>query len=57
MINKYKNFINEEVGLRNIKKITAGHNTCEIYFHKDLDGVTSAVAMKEFLKTYYKIVS
>ena len=55
MINKYKNFINEEVGLRNIKKITAGHNTCEIYFHKDLDGVTSAVAMKEFLKTYYKI--
>ena len=52
---KYKNFINEEVGLKNLKKITKGHTTCEIYFHKDLDGVTSALAMKEFLKTYYQI--
>lgn len=55
MIKKYNNFINEEVGLKNLKKITKGHTTCEIYFHKDLDGVTSAIAMKEFLKTYYQI--
>jgi len=55
MMKKYKNFINEEVGLKNLKKITKGHTTCEIYFHKDLDGVTSALAMKEFLKTYYQI--
>jgi hypothetical protein len=52
---KYIEFIKEEVGLRNLKKITKGMKSCEIYFHKDLDGVTSAVAMKEFLKNYYQI--
>jgi len=52
---KYAEFINEEVGLRNLRKITKGYKTCEIYFHKDLDGVTSALAMKEFLKNYYSI--
>jgi len=46
---------NEEVGLRDISKFAKLHSTCEIYFHKDLDGVTSALAMKGFLKTYYKI--
>jgi hypothetical protein len=55
MIKKYANFINEEVGLRNLKKITKDIKNCEIYFHKDLDGVTSAIAMKEFLKNYYQI--
>jgi hypothetical protein len=55
MLRKYKQFLNEEVGLKNLKSITKGHTTCEIYFHKDLDGVTSAIAMKEFLKTYYGI--
>lgn len=46
---------NEEVGLRDISKFAKLHNTCEIYFHKDLDGVTSALAMKGFLETYYRI--
>jgi hypothetical protein len=46
---------NEEVGLRNISNLAKLHKTCEIYFHKDLDGVTSALAMKGFLKTYYQI--
>ena len=55
MIKKYFNFINEEVGLRNLTKITKGYKKCEIYFHQDLDGVTSALAMKEFLKNYYQI--
>ena len=55
MLKNYKHFLNEEVGLRNLKKITKDHTKCEIYFHKDLDGVTSAIAMKEFLKTYYQI--
>lgn len=55
MLKKYKNFLNEEVGLRNLKRIVKDHKSCEIYFHKDLDGVTSAIAMKEFLKTYYQI--
>ena len=52
---KYGQFINEEVGLRNISKIAKLHKTAEIYFHKDLDGVTSALAMKTFLKNYYQI--
>lgn len=55
MIRKYQNFINEEVGLRGISKFAKLHKTAEIYFHKDLDGVTSALAMKEFLKNYYQI--
>ena len=45
---------NEEVGLRKIAKFAKLHKTCEIYFHKDLDGVTSALAMKGFLETYYQ---
>ena len=52
---KYTEFVNEEVGLRNIKAITKGYKECEIYFHKDLDGVTSALAMSVFLKNYYQI--
>ena len=80
--------INEEVGLRNLKKIAKGLDTmdqalvgtkrleknplstanmsdvssiiggnrkCEIYFHKDLDGVTSALAMKQILWNQYQI--
>ncbi len=56
-ISKFNNWskTNEEVGLRNIAKFAKLHKTCEIYFHKDLDGVTSALAMKGFLKTYYQI--
>jgi len=51
----FKDFINEEVGLRNIKSIVKGYDKCEIYFHKDLDGICSALAMKGYLKTYYGI--
>lgn len=52
---KYNSFVNEEVGIRNLKAIIGTLRTCEIYFHKDLDGVTSALAMKQFLKTYYQV--
>jgi len=52
---KYVEFLKEEVGLRNLTKITKGYKNCEIYFHQDLDGITSALAMKEFLKNYYQI--
>jgi hypothetical protein len=55
MLKKYVEFINEEVGLRNIKSLLKGEDTCEIYFHKDLDGVTSALAMKYYLETYYNV--
>jgi len=56
-IKRFENWekTNEEVGLRNIAKFAKLHKTCEIYFHKDLDGVTSALAMKGFLETYYQI--
>jgi hypothetical protein len=80
--------INEEVGLRNLKKIAKSLDRmdqalvgsksleknpsqaanmkdvtdivgslrkCEMYFHKDLDGVTSALAMKQILKGQYQI--
>lgn len=80
--------INEEVGLRNLKKIAKSldridqalvgsssleknpsqsanmkdvsdivksSRKCEMYFHKDLDGVTSALAMKQILKGQYQI--
>jgi hypothetical protein len=80
--------VNEEVGLRNLKKIAKSldrmdqalvgsksleknpsqsanmkdvtdivkdSRKCEMYFHKDLDGVTSALAMKQILKGQYQI--
>lgn len=55
MIIKYSDFLNEEVGLRNLSKITKNHKEMEIWFHKDLDGVCSALAIKEFFDRYYQI--
>ena len=43
------------MGLKNIKNISKKYKKCEIYFHMDLDGVTSALAMKYYLETYYNI--
>lgn len=52
---KYLSFVNEEVGIKNLKSVTDGYKNCEIWFHKDLDGVCSALAFKYFFKTYYSI--
>lgn len=57
MLKRYNHFVNEEVGLRNISKIVSSHkkehgNNFEIWFHQDLDGVTSALAMKNYLERY-----
>jgi len=60
MIKKYNSFhqkINEESGLRNISNVISNHkanngNNFEIWFHQDLDGVTSALAMKYYLEKY-----
>lgn len=60
MYKKYQDFrtkINEESGIRNINKIVQDHldtgsNDFEIWFHQDLDGVTSALAMKKYLESY-----
>ena len=52
---KYHEFITEEVGFRNLKKIAQKYSTSEIYFHQDLDGVCSALSMKYFLEKFYNI--
>ena len=39
-----------ESGLRDINQLKKRYPKAEIYFHQDLDGVTTAVAMKEYLE-------
>lgn len=39
-----------ETGLRNIKLLSNRYPKAKIYFHQDLDGVTTAIAMKEYLE-------
>ena len=39
-----------ESGLRNISALKKRYPKAEIYFHQDLDGVTTAIAMKEYLE-------
>jgi len=41
-----------EMGIRNMKSIGKEYKTAEIYFHIDLDGVTSAIGIKEYLRRY-----
>ena len=37
-------------GIKNIKQIASKYTEAEIYFHQDLDGVTTALAMKKYLE-------
>ena len=46
-----KNIIVES-GIRDINKIADRYQKAKIYFHQDLDGVTTAIAMKEYLAQY-----
>ena len=39
-----------ESGLRDITKLSKRYPKAKIYFHQDLDGVTSALAMKHYLE-------
>jgi len=39
-----------ETGLRNIKALADRYKKAKIYFHQDLDGVTTALAMKHYLE-------
>jgi len=41
-----------ESGLRNITNLAKEYNKAEIYFHEDLDGITSAIGMKTYLRNY-----
>ena len=40
----------KESGLRNIKALADRYPKAKIYFHQDLDGVTTALAMKNYLE-------
>lgn len=40
----------KESGLRNIKDLAERYPKAKIYFHQDLDGVTTALAMKNYLE-------
>jgi len=46
---QYKQLINES-GIRDISKLRARYKMAKIYFHQDLDGVTTAIAMKAYLE-------
>ena len=39
-----------ETGIRNINALKKRYQKAEIYFHQDLDGVTTAIAMKKYLE-------
>ena len=44
-----KNLISES-GIRNIRQLSKRYKKAKIYFHQDLDGVTTAIAMKQYLE-------
>ena len=46
---QYKRLINES-GIRDINQISKRYQKAKIYFHQDLDGVTTAIAMKNYLE-------
>jgi len=41
-----------ESGIRDIKALSQRYPKAEIYFHQDLDGVTTAIAMKSYLEQH-----
>lgn len=46
-----------ESGLRDIKSLSNRYKKAEIYFHQDLDGVTTAITMKKYLENNgFKVV-
>jgi hypothetical protein len=45
------NSINES-GIQRMKSAVSGFENAEIFFHQDLDGVVTAIAMKEYLRRY-----
>jgi len=42
----------KESGIRNINKLAQRYKKAKIYYHMDLDGVTTALAMKNYLEKY-----
>jgi len=48
---QYKMLIKES-GIRDINNLAKRYKKAKIYFHQDLDGVTTAIAMKNYLEQY-----
>jgi ABC-type uncharacterized transport system substrate-binding protein len=42
----------KESGIRDINNIAKRYKKAKIYFHQDLDGVTTAIAMKNYLEQH-----
>ena len=40
-----------ESGIRNIRELSDRYQKAKIYFHQDLDGVTTAIAMRDYLES------
>lgn len=53
---KLKNILKElhlvESGIRDINRLAKENKEADLYFHMDLDGVTSAIGMKAYLERY-----
>jgi len=49
--NQY-NILITESGIRGIVDLAKRYRKAKIYFHQDLDGVTTAIAMKNYLEKY-----
>ena len=53
---KLKNILKElqliESGIRDINRLAKENKEADLYFHMDLDGVTSAIGMKSYLERY-----
>jgi hypothetical protein len=47
--NVLKNILSES-GIRNIRELSKRYDKAKIYFHQDLDGVTTALGMKHYLE-------
>ena len=53
---QYKRLLNES-GIRDIKQLLKRYKKAKIYFHQDLDGVTTGIAMKKYLENQgFKVV-
>jgi hypothetical protein len=50
MNNKYLKKLIKESGIRDINNIKKRYKKAKIYFHIDLDGITTAIAMKKYLE-------
>ena len=49
-VDRLVNKLLTESGIRNINKLLERYKKAKIYFHQDLDGVTTAIAMKNYLE-------